>query len=85
VHPYCGEAGALGAALVARAAAAAPGFVTRFPGFDAIRQLECRPTTSKDTLCKWCELNRQRTFIDVRIDGAAGREARCRWKRAGSA
>jgi predicted CoA-substrate-specific enzyme activase len=73
VHPYCGEAGALGAALVAHAAAAAPGFATRFRGFEAIRQLEYRPTTSKDTVCKWCEVNCQRTFIDVRIEGAAGR------------
>jgi predicted CoA-substrate-specific enzyme activase len=73
VHPYSGEAGALGAALVAHTDAARPGFKTRFRGFEAIGQLNYKPTTSKDTVCKWCEVNCQRTFIDVEIEGAQGR------------
>jgi len=73
VHPYSGEAGALGAALVAANDAAKPGFKTRFRGFATIQQLNYKPTTSKDTVCKWCEVNCQRTFIDVEIEGAQGR------------
>lgn len=73
VHPYSGEAGALGAALVAQGDSAKPGFKTRFRGFETIRQLNYQPTTSKDTVCKWCEVNCQRTFIDVEIEGAQGR------------
>jgi predicted CoA-substrate-specific enzyme activase len=73
VHPYSGEAGALGAALVACSDAAKRGFKTRFRGFEAIGQLNYKPTTSKDTVCKWCEVNCQRTFIDVEIEGATGR------------
>jgi predicted CoA-substrate-specific enzyme activase len=73
VHPYSGEAGALGAALVAHGDLAEPTFKTRFRGFEAIRQLNYQPTTSKDTACKWCDVNCQRTFIDVQIDGAQGR------------
>jgi predicted CoA-substrate-specific enzyme activase len=73
VHPYSGEAGALGAALVAANDSAKPGFKTRFRGFEAIQQLNYKPTTSKDTVCKWCEVNCQRTFIDVEIEGAPGR------------
>jgi predicted CoA-substrate-specific enzyme activase len=73
VHPYSGEAGALGAALVAANDAGKPGFKTRFRGFATIQQLNYKPTTSKDTVCKWCEVNCQRTFIDVQIEGAQGR------------
>jgi hypothetical protein len=73
VHPYSGEAGALGAALVAARDAAKPGFKTRFRGFQTIQALKYKPTTSKDTVCKWCEVNCQRTFIDVEIEGAKGR------------
>jgi len=73
VHPYSGEAGALGAGLVAAREAVKPGFKTRFRGFQAIQALNYKPTTSKDTVCKWCEVNCQRTFIDVEIEGAPGR------------
>lgn len=72
VHPYCGEAGALGAALVA-ARELGPDARTRFRGFEAIRTLAYRSTTSKETACNWCDMHCQRTFIDFEIGGAAGR------------
>jgi predicted CoA-substrate-specific enzyme activase len=71
LHPYSGEAGAIGAALcVADAAAGAP---TKFRGFDTIAALAYTSTTSADTVCKWCPINCTRTFIDVQLPGAAGR------------
>jgi predicted CoA-substrate-specific enzyme activase len=72
VHPYSGEAGAIGAALVAldwwqR------GNRTRFQGFDVIEKLTYKTTTSVDTVCRWCPVNCQRSFIDVRLPGGKGR------------
>jgi predicted CoA-substrate-specific enzyme activase len=72
VHPYSGEAGAIGAALCAverhRTDAA-----SRFRGFDTIAALTYTSTTSAETVCKWCPVNCPRTFIDVQLPGAAGR------------
>jgi hypothetical protein len=59
----------LGAALVA-ANAVKPGFSTRFRGFAAIQALNYKSTTAKETVCTWCEVNCQRTFIDVEIENA---------------
>jgi predicted CoA-substrate-specific enzyme activase len=72
IHPYSGEAGAIGAALCARETLAgdAP---SRFRGFDAIEALVYRSTTSDDTICRWCSCNCKRAFIDVKLPGAAGR------------
>ena len=72
VHPYSGEAGAIGAALCGRERLrrAEP---TRFRGFDVIASLAYTSTTTADTVCKWCSCNCQRTFIDVQLPGAAGR------------
>lgn len=72
VHPHCGEAGAIGAALAARDHARRGG-ATRFRGFDAIEALTHVSTTSDATVCHWCEVNCRRTFIDVRVDDGAGR------------
>jgi predicted CoA-substrate-specific enzyme activase len=72
VHPYSGEAGAMGAALIARDAWA-PGEATRFRGFDAVEALAYRTTTSEDTVCRWCSVNCKRSFIDVELPGAPGR------------
>jgi predicted CoA-substrate-specific enzyme activase len=72
VHPYSGEAGAIGAALCAgdwRASAR----TTRFRGFDTIAALTYTSTTSAQTVCKWCPINCTRTFIDVQLPGATGR------------
>jgi predicted CoA-substrate-specific enzyme activase len=72
VHPYSGEAGALGAALVALDGWKKTGR-TRFRGFEAIDELSYKTTTSPDTVCNWCAVNCQRSFIDVALDGAEGR------------
>jgi predicted CoA-substrate-specific enzyme activase len=72
VHPYAGEAGALGAALCASDALPA-GAGSRFRGFDAIEALESLSTTDERTACRWCAVNCKRTFIDVRLPQAKGR------------
>src|SRR5205823_1020355 len=64
VHPYSGEAGAIGAALVALDMTRTGG-QTRFRGFGAIDRLSYRNTTSSETVCHWCPVNCRRTFIDV--------------------
>jgi len=73
VHPYSGEAGAIGAALVALEWWHRGGR-TSFRGFDAIEKLSYKTVTSVDTVCHWCPVNCQRSFIDVEVDGGRGRE-----------
>ena len=73
VHPYSGEAGAIGAALVALEWWEKGG-QTNFRGFDAIERLAYKTVTSVDTVCHWCPVNCQRSFIDVGLDGGKGRE-----------
>lgn len=72
VHPYAGEAGAIGAALCA-AEWWATGQPTRFRGYDAIAGLAYTSTTNEHTVCRWCPCNCRRTFIDVQLPGAVGR------------
>jgi hypothetical protein len=72
VHPYSGEAGAIGAALCALERRER-GWKTRFRGFDIIEALTYQTTTAKETVCQWCPVNCQRTFIDVKVSGAKGR------------
>jgi predicted CoA-substrate-specific enzyme activase len=72
LHPYAGEAGAIGAALCAAEWRGA-GRPSRFRGFDAIAGLTYTSTTSAETVCRWCPINCTRTFIDVRLPGARGR------------
>ena len=72
VHPYSGEAGAIGAALVALDWWKKGGH-SRFRGFDVIDTLSYKTTTSLDTVCKWCPVNCQRSFIDVALVGGRGR------------
>jgi predicted CoA-substrate-specific enzyme activase len=72
LHPYSGEAGAIGAALCA-VDWRDRGGATRFRGFDAIAALVYNSTTAPETVCKWCPINCTRTFIDVQLPGAAGR------------
>ncbi len=73
VHPYSGEAGAIGAALCAadwrqaRRARAASAAST------PIEALTYTSTTSAETVCKWCPINCTRTFIDVQLPDAQGR------------
>jgi len=72
VHPHAGEAGALGAALTL-SDAWHPAMRSRFRGFEAVESLDYRATTTEDTVCRWCAVNCKRSFIDVRLPGAAGR------------
>ena len=72
VHPYSGEAGAIGAALCAGDWTKA-GKPTRFRGFDLIDALEYTSTTNDHTTCNWCPVSCKRTFIDVKVPGANGR------------
>ena len=70
IHPYSGEAGAIGAALCAADDARER---SRFRGFAAVEALTYRTTTNDHTVCHWCSCNCKRTFIDVQLPGAAGR------------
>jgi hypothetical protein len=73
VHPFSGEAGAIGAALVALDWWEKGG-QTSFRGFDAIDRLTYKTVTAVETVCHWCPVNCQRSFIDVELDGGKGRE-----------
>ncbi len=72
IHPYSGEAGAIGAALCAREKLRS-GTPSRFRGFDTIDSLVYRSTTDDNTICRWCSCNCKRTFIDVQLPDAGGR------------
>ncbi|HEX6802076.1 MAG TPA: BadF/BadG/BcrA/BcrD ATPase family protein [Terriglobales bacterium] len=72
VHPYSGEAGAIGAGLVALDWWKNGGKST-FRGFDAIEKLTYKTSTSTDTVCHWCPVNCQRSFIDVELLEGKGR------------
>lgn len=72
VHPYSGEAGAIGAALCAGDWMARGG-KPAFRGYDVIEALEYNSTTNEHTTCTWCAVNCKRTFIDVKIPGGKGR------------
>src|SRR5262249_46089326 len=85
IHPYSGEAGAIGAALCARERLET-GAASRFRGFEVIESLLYRSTTSDYTVCHWCSCNCKRTFIDVQLpERQAVRGARSLSRRAGSA
>jgi predicted CoA-substrate-specific enzyme activase len=71
VHPYSGEAGAIGAALCAADRTA--GAATRFRGYNVIESLEYTSTTNEHTTCSWCPVSCKRTFIDVRLPNGRGR------------
>ena len=72
VHPYSGEAGAIGAALVALDWWKAGGR-TRFRSYDLVEHLSYNVVTSRATVCRWCPVGCQRTFVDVAIPGGPGR------------
>jgi predicted CoA-substrate-specific enzyme activase len=73
VHPYSGEAGAIGAGLCA-IDEYKRGKVSSFRGFRVIEKLTYKTTTSTDTICTWCPVSCKRTFIDVELEGSTGRE-----------
>jgi predicted CoA-substrate-specific enzyme activase len=72
VHPYSGEAGAIGAALVSLEWWEKGG-QSRFRGFEVIENLIYKTTTAVETVCHWCPVNCQRSFIDVELVGGKGR------------
>ena len=72
VHPYSGEAGAIGAALCA-GDWLERGENSAFRGYDIIESLSYQSTTNEHTTCTWCAVNCKRTFIDVKIPGGKGR------------
>jgi predicted CoA-substrate-specific enzyme activase len=72
VHPYSGEAGAIGAALIALDWWQGGG-ESKFRGFNAIERLTYKTATSVDTVCHWCPVTCQRSFIDVELEGGKGR------------
>ena len=72
VHPYSGEAGAIGTGLVCLDWWEQGG-KSAFRGFDVIENLTYKTTTAVETVCNWCPVNCQRSFIDVELVGGAGR------------
>lgn len=72
VHPYSGEAGAIGAALCGLDWRKS-GLPTRFRGFDTIEALTYTSTSNEDTVCHWCPVNCKRTFVDVQLPDGKGR------------
>src|SRR5216684_1387331 len=72
VHPYSGEAGAIGTGLVCLDWWEQGG-KSAFRGFDVIENLTYKTTTAVETVCNWCPVNCQRSFIDVELAGGAGR------------
>jgi activator of 2-hydroxyglutaryl-CoA dehydratase/predicted nucleotide-binding protein (sugar kinase/HSP70/actin superfamily) len=63
VHPHCGEAGAIGAAIEARNAVAQRKR-SRFIGLDAAINLRYATRTDETTRCTFCANECSRTFID---------------------
>ncbi len=65
VHEYCGEAGAIGAALEA-GRLWERGRQTSFIGMKAAREVTYKTTRTEETRCYFCKNNCLRTFIDVK-------------------
>lgn len=73
LHPHCGEAGAIGAALEARRIVARRGRST-FIGLESAIGLDYTTRTDEGTRCHFCANECLRTFIDIRApDGKAVR------------
>jgi predicted CoA-substrate-specific enzyme activase len=65
VHDFCGESGAIGAA-VESLRLWRKGQQTTFVGLDAVRKIQYRTTRDESTRCNFCKNNCLRTFIDIR-------------------
>jgi activator of 2-hydroxyglutaryl-CoA dehydratase/predicted nucleotide-binding protein (sugar kinase/HSP70/actin superfamily) len=74
VHPHCGEAGAIGAGLEALRLWS-QGRATTFIGMDAVSRIRYTTTCNEETRCRFCKNACLRTFLDVQIVDATGREA----------
>ena len=64
VHRFCGEAGAIGAALEA-GRLHDNGRASTFIGLDAVRRIRYKTTRNEDTRCYFCKNKCLRTFVDV--------------------
>src|SRR5271167_78652 len=65
VHEFCGESGAIGAA-VESVRLWKNGLQTSFVGLEAVRKIKYRTTRNESTRCNFCKNNCLRTFIDIR-------------------
>jgi len=65
VHPHCGEAGAIGAALEARRVVDARG-KSAFIGLDAATAISYTTRNDESTVCRFCSNECKRTFIEAR-------------------
>lgn len=73
VHPHCGEAGAIGAAMETRRMVQRRGY-SEFIGLDAAIDLKYTSTNDESTVCHFCPNNCSRTFIDTETpDGKTSR------------
>ncbi len=73
VHPHCGEAGAIGAAMETLRVVRRRGSST-FVGLDQAIDLAYTTTTDESTVCHFCPNHCQRTFIDTKTpDGRSSR------------
>ncbi|MBD3235400.1 MAG: CoA activase [Candidatus Eisenbacteria bacterium] len=72
VHPHAGEAGAIGVAL--ELLAERPGGVSRFIGFEALRDLRVRARQDESTRCRRCRNRCARTLLEATLpDGGVRR------------
>lgn len=71
VHPFRGEAGAIGAALEARDLWLA-GKPTQFAGLEAMEGLKFRTESGEHTRCRYCRNACVRQFLHYELGGAAG-------------
>lgn len=69
VHPHCGEAGAIGAALYARDMSERNAFTTAFPGFQAFAKMTVSRRRDEGTRCHHCQNLCMRTFIEIKRGG----------------
>src|SRR6202046_1914884 len=65
VHEFCGESGAIGAA-VESLRLWRNGQQTTFVGLEAVRKIQYRTTRNEETRCHFCKNDCLRTFIDIR-------------------
>ncbi|MGH2930212.1 MAG: BadF/BadG/BcrA/BcrD ATPase family protein, partial [Solirubrobacteraceae bacterium] len=71
LHPHCGEAGAIGAAVEALRVTRRRGKTT-FVGLDQAIDIDFTSTNNEDTRCNFCPNNCSRTFIDTKtLDGTS--------------
>jgi len=74
VHPHCGEAGAIGAAMETRRVVTRNGGSSTFIGIDQAIDLQYESRNDESTVCHFCMNNCSRTFIDTRTpDGRTSR------------